>query len=96
MNIGNAIKTVRKEKGITQLSLCMKTGLSQKTMSNIENQKVEPEKETVLKICSALEIPPTYLMMLSLTVDDVEERKKEAFLVIKQAAVDLVMSDLKS
>jgi transcriptional regulator with XRE-family HTH domain len=55
-NIGETIKLFRKQKAMSQLDLEMKVDLSQGSLSRIETGEVNPTKETLLKIISALNI----------------------------------------
>jgi len=55
--IGQALKKIRSEKGITQIELSLKTGIPQSHISNIE-KGIEPELPTLRKICDALDINP--------------------------------------
>lgn len=58
MTIGERIKTIRKEKGLSQQALAKKTGLAKITISDYEAGKYVPRKENIIKIASALEVPP--------------------------------------
>lgn len=42
MRFGKRIRQIRDEKSVTQLDLCHKTGMEQKTLSAIENGHMEP------------------------------------------------------
>lgn len=56
MSLGLKIMTLRKEKGITQQELSIKTNISQSHISQIEDDKREPSIGKVLKIADALEV----------------------------------------
>lgn len=50
----NKLKEIRKDRGITQTEMVMKTGISQGEISDIENGKIKPGIERSLTIASAL------------------------------------------
>ena len=55
MTIGEQIKNIRKEKGLTQKELAHRVGLSWQTISNVENNKYTSLK-TLNKIAKVLDI----------------------------------------
>lgn len=56
-NIGEKIKKVRNDKGLTQEELAQKANISYITLVKIEQEKVEnPTMKTLQKIAKALEI----------------------------------------
>lgn len=56
MNIGENIKTYRKEKGLTQEQLGNLSGLSKNAIYNYENNKRVPNITTIYNISNALEV----------------------------------------
>ena len=54
MSIGPQLKTYRVERGVTQMELEISANLSHGVMSRIENNKINPKKETLLKIAKEL------------------------------------------
>lgn len=54
--LADAIRTTRRIKNITQKELSEKAGVSTPIISQIENHKIVPRLETVIKLTSALEI----------------------------------------
>lgn len=56
MRIGQEIRKLRQEKGITQEELAERTRLSVRTIQRIENGEVDPRAYTLQTIASALEI----------------------------------------
>lgn len=55
-NLGERLKTIRLEKGISSNQLEMLSGVNQSTISRIEKNLHSPSVETLLKLCVALEI----------------------------------------
>lgn len=56
MKIGESIKQLRLERGLTQLDLSRMSKIDRKTISRIENNKYAPQWNTLIKIFTALEI----------------------------------------
>ena len=53
-----ALFEIRQRQGLTQAELASRTGISQANLSKIERGEQDPTVSTVLRICSALGIPP--------------------------------------
>jgi len=79
MEIGKAIKELRKKKGYTQKEFALMCGLSANALCQIELDNTFPQKSTINKICEVLNIPQSYLLFFSITEDDVPENKKAVF-----------------
>ena len=79
MDLGSAIKAIRKEKKVNRKELAERSNLSITALYNIENNLSFPSKETIDRICTSLGIPISYLMFYSITEDDVPEEKREFF-----------------
>ena len=58
MTVGERIRTIRKEKGLTQKQLATETGLSVRSIQDFEYDKIVPKLETLLKISSVLQVSP--------------------------------------
>jgi len=54
----NRIKTVRGNKGVSQMELSLRSSLSQSFIANLEKGKKQPSVLTLLKIADALEVNP--------------------------------------
>ena len=55
--IGNKIKEIREEKGISQYRLAQLTGINRSTINRYENGLIQKVSfDNLLKICEALEI----------------------------------------
>ena len=83
MNVGNAIKNLRKKRGISQKDLAQKCGLSANALCSIENSDSFPSKDSINKICDALGIPVSFLMFFSVTDEDIPAEKRAAFNAMK-------------
>ena len=99
--IGNKLLCIRKKAGLTQSEVAESANLSDRTYADIERGTVNMRIETILKICSALQITPDVI----LTEDNPELAAKRAELfdlldkcTIKQreTALELLSVYLKS
>lgn len=79
MNIGRVIFNIRKEKKISQGWLALKIGVTQTSMSLIENGKKRPSEKHLKKICKALDVHEAMLHLLSLEDSDIPKSKKEVY-----------------
>ena len=79
MDLGTALKSIRKELKVSRVELAKRSDLSVTALYNIENNISFPPKETIEKLCGSLHIPVSYLMLYSLTEDDVPDDKREFF-----------------
>ena len=79
MNLGQAIAEVRQRKCIKQKVLARRCQISQTYLSQIENNRRDPNLSTLKKISQVLEVPLPIIFFLSLTDEDIPEQKKEAF-----------------
>jgi DNA-binding XRE family transcriptional regulator len=60
--MGENVKTARRQRFMTQAQLAKTTGLSQRTLVNIETNRVQPHFSTILKIAEALGVDPSELV----------------------------------
>ncbi len=96
MNLGTAIKRLRKEAGMNQQELTSKAGISQTALSQIENGVKAPNSTTLEKICNALEIPISILYIMAMDENDVPENKKEEYKRIFPYVEQMVLSLTKN
>jgi transcriptional regulator with XRE-family HTH domain len=59
MNVGERIRQLRENLGLSNRQLAIKAGLTQPVMNRIENGNRKADIETIEKICDALEITLT-------------------------------------
>ena len=76
MDIGQAIKTLRQEHGMTQTQFADRCGMSLTAVSNLETGKAYPPKKTIGKICEVFEIPTSYFLLASIEEEDIPEQKR--------------------
>lgn len=75
--IGNKLLAVRKKEGLTQSEVAEAAGLSDRTYADIERGTVNMRIETILKICSALDITPDEV--LTENNPQLEQKRAEIF-----------------
>ena len=66
MNIGLAIKSIRKKLSITQYELAEKCDLSQTSLSQIETGVKRPSQRTITKVCMVLDIPESIIYIVAM------------------------------
>lgn len=76
MNIGETIRSLRKERGLNQKVLAAKLGISQTYLSQLETNKKNASPSLIKVLCKKLRISVGGFYMLSLTVDDVPENTR--------------------
>ncbi len=90
MQIGKTIKLLRKEKGWTQEDFSKKIDISVTSLSLIESGATRPNKTTLLSICNVLEIPESFLFVLSISEDDVPPEKREVYKILAPTLRNIV------
>lgn len=93
MDIGSAIKTVRTRKKITQKDLASRCNISANALCSIEKNASFPSKETIKKICDALEIPVSYLLFFSITEEDIPKEKLSIFNALKEPIQKILVDE---
>ena len=92
MDIGNTIKELRKKKGLKQNELAKKAHITQAYLSKIENNSKEPTISSLRSLAESLEIPLPILFFRSMTIEDVEPHKREAFEILLPSIKGMVDS----
>lgn len=75
MNLGQAIKEIRKQQGLTQTELSKKAKITQTALSQIENGK-RPGDKTLKKLSEALKTPEALLYIMAMEKKDVPASKR--------------------
>lgn len=68
-SLGQKLKTLREEYGLTQAQLANMAGVTAGLVGQIEQGKVQPSLKTLERIASSLGVSPCYFIMESGTVD---------------------------
>lgn len=90
MDLGLAIKSIRKQKGLKQNQFAELCGITPSYLSQIENNNKEPNLSILKIISNNLGTPLPILFFLSLDNDDIDPNKKEAFKMIAPSIKSLV------
>lgn len=63
---GEALKTIRRSKGISQRELANRVAVDFSYISKLENDRLPPPAaDTIVKICEVLEVQPEFLLSLT-------------------------------
>ena len=90
MDLGIIIKSIRKQKGLTQNEFASLCNITQTYLSQIEGNLKAPNLSTLQNISDNLKIPLPILFYLSMTEDDVQPNKREAFRIVNPSVKSLV------
>ena len=92
--IGNNLYKVRKAKGFTQADVAERAELSDRTYADIERGSVTMRVDSLLKICTALNITPNDVLVLDniveMTEQDIAETIKDCSNNEKETALKLL------
>lgn len=75
MNIGKAIKEIRKGQKLSQSNVASRANITQATLSQIENGK-RPGIETLKSLSNALNVPESLIYINALEKEDVPPEKQ--------------------
>jgi transcriptional regulator with XRE-family HTH domain len=78
MNLGKAIKELRKSEGLSQQELSVAANITQAALSQIENGK-RPGSATLNKLSKALKVPVSLIYVLGMERDEVPKEKMQLY-----------------
>lgn len=93
MNIGDALKNIRKKAKITQLKMSKDIGISQTYLSQIENGERIPSIGVLEQISSFHGIPLGVMMWYSVESADVKKEKQDIYNKLKPT-IDKIIEDI--
>lgn len=73
MDFGNAIRSLRKCYKITRVELSRRTHISIQALYNIEKSLSFPSESTIKALSNAFGVPVSFLLLYSITDDDVPQ-----------------------
>jgi len=79
MNIGKAIKQLRKKQELNQQELAERCGLTQTALSQIESGSRKPNTESLKKLTDFFKVPEIVIYMLATEVTDIPAEKRDMF-----------------
>lgn len=91
MTVGENIRKIRKEKGLTQKQLGELLNMTQSAIGQFENDKTSPKIETIKKIASALDVSITDILG---TFKNSYEYKKLEKLIHAQEGIISILIDI--
>lgn len=92
MEIGSAVKILRKSRGMAQKELAELCDISVNALSQIETNSSFPQKQTIHKICKSLDYPVSYLLFFSISEEDIPDDKKVVFKSLNSAIKSVLIS----
>lgn len=75
MNIGKAIKELRKQQGLSQAELAQSSNITQAALSHIENGK-RPGTNTIINIANALNVSESLIYIMGMEKGDVPKQNQ--------------------
>lgn len=90
MNIGKAIRTLRKNEMINQEKFATSLGITQSYLSLIEKGHKNPSLEVLQKIAETLKTPLPVLFWFGIEKEDVSEEKQYAYQILKPSIDKLI------
>ncbi|RQO77753.1 hypothetical protein DBR40_07195 [Pedobacter sp. KBW01] len=79
MNIGRAVKQLRKHHKLNQSELAGSVGITQTSLSQIESGNTVPNSGTLKKICDFFQIPELVVYLLATDDNDIPLANREMF-----------------
>ena len=96
MELGTAIKKIRKESGLGQKDLATGCNMSVNAISLIETNISFPHPETIKNICYFLKIPVAYLLFFSISEEDIPKNSKIAFKYLSAGVKEILLDGLNN
>lgn len=87
MNVGQAIRLCRTQRGASQGAIAQRANCSVSYLSMLENNKRDPTLSTVTKIAEALHVPVGLLFVLAADQDDLGEIDESITAQLMQSAL---------
>lgn len=90
MNIGQAIKTLRKNELMNQEEFASSVGITQSYLSLIEKGHKKPSLEVLQQMADILNTPLPVLFWFGIEREDVDEKKQYAYDTLKPSIDNLI------
>ena len=78
-NIAKKLRMLRAEYNLTQSDVANKLGITQQTYSKYENQTINMDSETIIKICDLYGVSSDYLLGIKETHKATKKKKTVAY-----------------
>ena len=92
MDLGIAIKAVRKKLRMSQQELAERCKISQTSLSQIETGIKRPSQRTINKVCTVLDIPEAILYIVAMEEADVPPAKIGMYNLLYPSMKSLALS----
>ncbi len=92
MDIGSTIKKIRNQRGLKQNDLAAMCEMTQAYLSKIESNHKEPTLSVLRKIAYELNVPLPVLFFQTLTLEDIDPKKRDAFQIILPSIKSMIDS----
>lgn len=79
MNLGEALKQLRKARKLTRKEVACRAGLSITALYNIEKGLSFPTQKTINCLCEVLGFPVSYLLVYSLSESDISPERRATY-----------------
>lgn len=94
-SIGKRIKSLRREKFLTQEVLAEKADLNPKYLSSLELGKENPTLDTLIKLSKALKVELSDIFVLEHEQENVKKLRRSISDLIKEASLDKLKTTAK-
>jgi transcriptional regulator with XRE-family HTH domain len=90
MDLGTTIARLRKSRKVTQADLADRCDVTQAYLSQIENNRKEPNLATLKRIASALFVPLPIVFFMALNSEDIPPGKELAYDILKPSMEGMI------
>ena len=81
----NRIKSLREDRDLRQIDVAIQTGIDQKTLSNYETGKTNPDSQTIIKLANFFGVTCDYLLgVTSTNLNDNKAVEKDIDAIIEK------------
>ena len=91
----NRLRDLREDRDLRQIDVSNATGIDQRTLSNYETGKTNPDSFAIIKLCDFYNVSADYLLgretECNSSADDIVNRLEKI-----QEELSLIMNDIKS
>lgn len=92
--MGNRIKELRKEYGMTQDDIAKKLGLTRSAISSYERGRLEPTFQNIIKLADMFDVSAKYLMGLSISRNgENTDKRQDIKIEVKNLMSDISVDD---
>ena len=86
----NRIRDLREDRDLRQIDVAMATGIDQKTLSNYETGKTNPDSEAINRLADFFNVSADYLLVRKSAPENIESSLRKI-----EAEIDRIRTELK-